>query len=492
MTADVNPNYQPASPLAGALVSAERGVPQTPLRPGTKSAFKHDWQQSATTDAAQINTWASETAGCNWGSVAKAQLGGIWIFDIDDAGAIQQRLVGIGHKIGELKSYQVRSSPKKGHSYFRHNAKSIALSAEAGDKAYISIKADGKEISSARLNNSYVVSAASIHPDTGMPYQIVNPDQIIEAPDWLIEWIAGQNKTEEKLPVTASSEGPRVPRGSHDNELTRIAGALRAKGLTEEEMLPVLIRNVEERFDDYGSDYVQMCEKVAHSIGKKPAGTSSIPLTSDGKTEAEITQQGAQSAAQQPKIFDLPALTTDKAPEFPQMSGILWDLASAMYPDIPMPFKFMALVAFWGLIRSAVDVLASERNHQPRLYVCLVSDTPWVGKTAAMNESERCFQTLLPPTMTVVKSVDSAPALCDDFEDLRKDHPLAERLQMLIKADEMTDLFEKAKTTAQSRNPIALSLPNTRRETGRSSCAPTVMSVLAGEKSRPSPPTSKW
>src|SRR4029077_16602598 len=54
-------------------------------------------------------------------------------------------------------------------------------------------------------------------------------------------------------------------------------------------------RNVEERFDDYGSDYVQMCEKVAHSIGKKPAGDGPIPL---------VLHEAQQSAPVTPDLIE--------------------------------------------------------------------------------------------------------------------------------------------------------------------------------------------
>lgn len=172
-----------------------------------------------------------------------------------------------------------------------------------------------------------------------------------------------------------------------------------------------------------------------------------------------VTEIGKEAIGLSPVMFDFRTpLNDDKAPEFPQMSGLLWDLAQAMFPDIPLAFKFMSLVTYWGLIRSGMDVIAGVRNLQTRFYTCLVSDQPWVGKGAATNEAERCFLPHIPPTMLVAKSTDSAPALCDDFADLRKQSPMAERLQILMQADEMTDLFEKAKTTNQSRNTMNTTL----------------------------------
>jgi len=430
--------------LAQRLI--ERGIPVIPLLPGTKKAFSNEWPTLATTDPAQVSRWDAEYPTANIGCVGLAKTDGICFFEIDDPALYHRIEQETEQKFPE--TFRVRSSPGKGHIYFRHTASTIEL---ASRKAYYSLKnSDGSELCSARLNHAYVVGPGSIHPDTRKAYEIVALASVADFPEWLVEWIKKNLANDEnKLPVTASSEGPRIPRGSHDNELTRIAGALRAKGLTEEEMLPVLVRNVEERFDEYGSDYVQMCAKVAHSIGKKPAGISSIPLTSNGKTEAEIRQQQSNV----PVIEESVPIQLESYPEFPEMSGALWELAKEMFPDIPMSFKFMSLVTHWGLARSGLDALAGQRNFQTRFYTCLVAE-PWRGKTAAMNEAHNYLRAIYPPSLLPSDGVDSGPALVGDFEDLRKAHPSAERLMILLHADEMGDLFEKAKSTSQSRNTL--------------------------------------
>jgi hypothetical protein len=143
--------------------------------------------------------------------------------------------------------------------------------------------------------------------------------------------------------------------------------------------------------------------------------------------------------------------------EFPMMSGVLWDMALAMFPDIPLEFKFMALVTHFGLIRSGIDVLDGEKHYQPRFFTCFVAD-PNSGKSAAISEAHRYMEAIKPQTMMVLNSVDSGPALVDDFADLAKSHPSARAVQVLIEADEMTDLFEKSKITAQSRNSLSTML----------------------------------
>jgi len=140
--------------------------------------------------------------------------------------------------------------------------------------------------------------------------------------------------------------------------------------------------------------------------------------------------------------------------EFPMMSGVLWDMSFAMFPDVPLEFKFMALVTHWGLVRSGLDVLDGETHYQPRFYTCFVAD-PGRGKSAAISESRRIMAAVKPLTMSIPPSNDSGPSLVDDFADLYNAHPAAKGVQVLVEADEMTDLFEKSKITAQSRNSLS-------------------------------------
>jgi hypothetical protein len=444
------PNTQ--TQFDGALHVAAKGVPQIPLRPRTKIAFQNNWDQLATTDPAQLNAWHAQYPDSNWAGVALAQSNGIWIFEIDNVDAIRQRL-------GAIKlprTFMVRSRPGRGHYYFRHNAASISL---AQLRDFISIKVDGKEAASARLNHAYCVTAFSTHPETGKPYEIVSDVDLAEAPQDLIEWIKARHADGDKLPLTARLDGPKIPRGSHDNELTRIAGKLRQDGMEEDSIADALIEICEKRCEDYGSDYKEMCQKIAHSIGKKPIVDTrvlhnGVPVDVIAQ---EIARQKQANAAAQPVIDDLPPIVEEPMPEFPEMSGALWNLAKEMYPDIPMSFKFMSLVAHWGLVRSGLDVLAGQRNFQTRFYICLVSD-PWRGKTAAMNEAHNYLRAIYSPTVLQADGVDSGPALCDDFEDLRKAYPTADRVMILLHADEMVDLFEKSKSTSQSRNTLGTAL----------------------------------
>src|SRR5207245_771536 len=75
-----------------------------------------------------------------------------------------------------------------------------------------------------------------------------------------------------------SLTGDKIPYGSHDTELTRIAGLLRHAGAEKNSIADALIEVCEKRCEGYGSDYVQMCRKIAHSISQKPVGQDTTVL----------------------------------------------------------------------------------------------------------------------------------------------------------------------------------------------------------------------
>jgi hypothetical protein len=126
----------------------ERNVPVIPLRPATKVAFLQNWEEVASTDPKQITEWGEQYPEANVASVAKAVPGGVWFFEVDAPSFHKVIDEQTGKKIP--KTFIVRSSPGRGHFYFKHNSDSIAMGNLQG-------KIDGKEAWSVRADNRYVV-----------------------------------------------------------------------------------------------------------------------------------------------------------------------------------------------------------------------------------------------------------------------------------------------------------------------------------------------
>src|ERR1700730_2316473 len=266
-----------------ADVLIAKGVPVIPLRPATKIAFHTDWPELASTDPKQIAEWGEQYPDANVASVATAVPGGVWFFEVDAPNF---------HKVIEEQTgkkmpvtFTVKSSEKRGHFYFKHNAASIQM-------GNLQCKIDGKEAWSVRADNKYVVGPGSIHPKTQEPYTILVNAPVAEPPAWLIEWFLKNNSSESERVngerVNASPDGPSIPHGSHDTELFRIACLLRNAGMDYEQIKDNLVTICEKRCTDHGTDYVEMCENKAKSAVKYPVGRARVvpvmgvePVTAD-------------------------------------------------------------------------------------------------------------------------------------------------------------------------------------------------------------------
>ena len=133
----------------------------------------------------------------------------------------------------------------------------------------------------------------------------------------------------------------------------------------------------------------------------------------------------------------------ESVPEFPAITGSIAELADAMCPDIPREFKIMAAITRVGLAISGQVHLEGEPHLQPRFYTCFIAEAGR-GKTAAIKETR-----VINTGYREVPSVDSAPALVDTFAE-SNDSPR----RLLLSPDEAIDLFEKAKTSRDSRNSL--------------------------------------
>ena len=218
----------------------ERNQSVIPLMPGTKIAFLSNWQGLATRDVNTTKAWSEidydeHHGDFNAACVAHAVIGGTWFFDADDLSIIKRIENETGKKLP--RTFTVASSPGKAHLYFNQSLVSIKMGNAQGKDA------EGKEAWSARVDDRYVASAGSVHPTYlgADAYTITDDSPIVNAPDWLIEWCV-KNAVSETGRVNASPDGPPIPRGSHDNELFRIACMLRGAGMDYQQILDNLIQ----------------------------------------------------------------------------------------------------------------------------------------------------------------------------------------------------------------------------------------------------------
>jgi hypothetical protein len=189
-------------------------IPVIRLRPRDKAALDTGWPALATTDLRTVCKWNSETPDANVGAVAKAELNGVWFFEIDSLDVIKRIETETGQTIPP--TYRVRSRPERGHYYWRQTPESIAL----GNIAQSFVKHGDFSV---RVHNEYVVGALSINPKSGEPYTVAEDSPIAQCPTWLIDWIKAQRVEKEKL---VREPGVLIPHGSINGHLVSLIGKL--------------------------------------------------------------------------------------------------------------------------------------------------------------------------------------------------------------------------------------------------------------------------
>lgn len=196
-----------------------RGVPVIPLRPKTKIAFFYEWETLATVDQTKIDQWDQDFPDANGACVALARPNGIWFLEIDRPGFAEEIERETGQKLPP--TFMVRSSPGRGHYYFKQTPASIAM----GNKK--KKDAEGKELWSARADNAYVVAPGSYHPTSGRRYEILRDAEIVPAPDWLVQWCVVNAQTEAKTGHAELDSEETISEGGRNNSLTSILGKAR-------------------------------------------------------------------------------------------------------------------------------------------------------------------------------------------------------------------------------------------------------------------------
>ena len=387
------------SPLIGALGVARRGVPVISARPKSKLPFDSGWQNIATTDEAQIRKWAAERPGCNFACVAKPD--GVCFFETDEDGVVERYEKETGLKFEE--TFTVRSRNGRFHYYFLQTG----LTRSVG-----SITQKEIPFGSFRQNNAYVVAPFAIHPISSEPYTVANKAKIIPMPNSLLDWLVAQRVRVEGNKISAAAlaaSNDPIPLGQHDVTLTIIAGKWRQDGLEYEEIRAGLIRVCEERCVGYGSDYVEMCEKIAKSICRYPKGAP-VTVTISGKLPGQGVVEKVKpegEPAQNVPIAKADPIRMFNAAEYVHPAvclegDVLSDLAVALTRDSGVPPQYVQA----NLITAAMSIFATRitppwQNRlvfHPRYYSLFVSDTGGACKKEALTRAQWAFGFITDPS----------------------------------------------------------------------------------------------
>jgi hypothetical protein len=191
-----------------------------------KPPLVEGWPTKATCNLDQLEAWACDFMGCNWG-LATGLGSGVFVLDIDGEPGCAALL---GHdRLGQKLPDTLSVSTGNGsHVYFRYpEGQAIRNSARK--------LAPGLDI---RGEGGYVVIPPSIHPN-GTQYAFDDPNEpIANAPEWLLELIV---RKEARLTRPPGNEIGILAEGQRNDGLARYGGALRRRGASLQELETALL-----------------------------------------------------------------------------------------------------------------------------------------------------------------------------------------------------------------------------------------------------------
>lgn len=265
--------------LDSALHYARMGLSVIPLH--GKRPFFDNWPMIATCDEAVISKWWNQEPKANIG-IATGRKSNIFVVDVDPKNGGEESIDTLFSRHGRFPDTWTDITGSGGtHYYFRYPA--FAIGNAAGLMPGIDIRGDGGQ----------VVAPPSIHPETGKRYiwdGLDEPDREppAEAPLWLLEMLQPKEKKQ------SFSVDARIPHGVQHTTLVSLAGCLRKLGLSEDEMLPTLLRVNAGRCERPGPE--RNIQQIAHSMMRyQPADKS---LWAQAATLWRLTRQ-AEAAAKE-------------------------------------------------------------------------------------------------------------------------------------------------------------------------------------------------
>ncbi len=231
-----------------ALALADRGFRLFPVRERGKVPLVNGWKVRATSDPRELALWSAQHPGCNW-AAATGLPSGVFAVDVDGpqgSASLQRLLAGNGSLPETLTVITGRGK----HFYFRAPSMSFVPCRTAFPLEGIDVRGDG----------GYSVVPPSVH-QTGWVYTFINPDvPVAKPPAWLAQMLVKQR----------DSNSRTIRKGNRNQSLTRLAGRLRRKGSTHEELQRALLSHNQT----FCAPPLETSEvlRIAQSVTRYPVG----------------------------------------------------------------------------------------------------------------------------------------------------------------------------------------------------------------------------
>ena len=340
---------------------AAHGYAVFQLTPGEKIPLKGSAAfKDATTDKDKITQWGQANPDANIGMATGAQTG-IWVLDIDAHQGGENTLEALEAKHGKLPDTVQTLTPHGWHLWFTWPRNGTVYNSAGKVGAGIDVRGAG----------GYVVVPPSRLRANGRVYEFEGSSEltkvkIAEAPKWLIKLVCEEKH---KPPNT---DGEVIRRGTRNDTLTKMAGAMRRQGMTPTEIEAALKNVNNSRCTPPLTD--KEVTRIAHSIGRYPP--------------AEPENEWPDPTPLPEGLPPVRELDPAAIPE--PLRGWIMDVSERM--QVPPDFAAATtIVAAGAVIGRRVGILPKERDDWlaiPNLWGGIVSRSGLL-KTPAIEEAMR-------------------------------------------------------------------------------------------------------
>lgn len=264
--------------LVAALAYAARGWPVFPCKPGDKRPATKHGLKDATTDEARLRAWFDVEPAPNIGLVTGAA-SGLVVVDLDRKGQVDG-LTAFAALCREhnatLRTCKAETPSGGLHLFFKLPGADVEIRNSASKIA------PGVDV---RATGGYVVAAPST-TSAGTYRWLVSPDEVApaEVPYWLFKLATADRAGCPQ--IEAPDDGGSIPTGQRNATLASLAGAMRRRNATTEEIeAALLVANARRCSPPLPDVEVQ---RIASSVARYPAATSTTacPVTGPTSTTA--------------------------------------------------------------------------------------------------------------------------------------------------------------------------------------------------------------
>lgn len=220
-----NTSTEPSRALKKALRFARRGWPVFPLRgkrPRVATGF-----HAATTDEDQIREWWRNWPDAGVG-IPTGEASRLVVIDLDEGG--DKAFARLEQQHGDLpRTRRVETGGGGEHLYFLYPSGDLIRNSAGRIGPGIDVRGEG----------GYIVAPPSQHPRTGKRYRLIDKSPPAPLPDWLLDLLRDPKRNGK--PNNGKRTDDRIPEGSRNASLARLAGAMRRHGSGDDEILGALL-----------------------------------------------------------------------------------------------------------------------------------------------------------------------------------------------------------------------------------------------------------